>query len=73
MNLSLSECFADVYQDMKDITTLYQIGNAEATGIGLWECKLNFKQYWGQRILSILQALHSLLYLGNVFNDESDI
>lgn len=58
----MSECYADIYQDLKDFLMLYRIGSVEATNDGLWECKLNFEQYWGSRLLEVLSQIHNFNY-----------
>jgi hypothetical protein len=68
---SLSEGFTDIYQDLKDYVSLYNMGTPEIMNDAIWECKNNFKQYWGQRLMNISRVLHHLLY-GNVNLNESD-
>jgi hypothetical protein len=72
LELSLSECMTDTYQDLKDFTQLYQFGNEEAITIGLWECKTNFEQIWGPRIIIVMKEFHNLLYSDTEINDETD-
>ncbi len=69
-SLSLSECFADIYQDVKDFTTAYNIGTVESMNDSLWECKQNFQNYWGERLLAILHNFHFLVYGINDLADE---
>ena len=69
-SVSLSECFSDIYQDMKDFTTLYQIGSPDAINAALWDCVQNFRQYWGGRLLSVLNELHLLLFNNEDLEDE---
>lgn len=71
INLSISECFADIYQDLKNFVSLYQIGNTESMRDGLWECRLNFEQIWGQRVLAVLNNFHDL-YFGSDEIPEKD-
>jgi len=68
---ALSEGFSDIYQDLKDYVSLYNMGTVEIMNDAIWECKNNFKEYWGQRLVNILRVLHSLLY-GNVSLNEKD-
>lgn len=68
--LSLSEAFADIYQDLKNFTLAYSVGNEAAMYEALWECRLNFEQYWGHRLIAALNALHNLFY-GNEALDEN--
>lgn len=67
----LSEGFADIYQDLKDFVSLYNMGTPEIMNDAIWECKKNFKEFWGQRLVNILRVLHSLLY-GNAELKEDD-
>jgi hypothetical protein len=59
-NATISEYMADVYQDLKNFTTLYQTGQLEEMNDALWECHLNFKDFWGIRLANTLRALHIL-------------
>ncbi len=65
VNISISECLTDTYQDLKDFIQLYQIGNEDAVTEGLWECKNNFEQIWGPRIIIVMKEFHNLLF-GNI-------
>ncbi|MDA3893028.1 MAG: DUF5063 domain-containing protein [Salinivirgaceae bacterium] len=67
---SLSEGFADIYQDLKDFVLLYNMGTAEIMNDAIWECKKNFKEYWGQRLVNITRVLHHLLYGGVSLNEK---
>ncbi len=68
---TLSEGFTDIYQDLKDYISLYSMGTPEIMNDAIWECKNNFKNYWGQRLMNITRVLHHLLY-GNVNLNETD-
>ena len=70
-NISLSEGLTDIYQDMKDIGTLFQIGNEESLEGGLFDCKINFERYWGPRLLAVLSIIHNIIY-GTVSLEEED-
>ena len=59
---SLAEYLTDVYQDLKDFTMLYQNGQVEEMNDALWECHLNFKEYWGIRLANSMRAIHMLIY-----------
>jgi hypothetical protein len=59
---SLSEGIADIYQDLKDFIASYNMGTVEIMNDAIWDCKKNFKEYWGQRLVNILRVLHYLLY-----------
>jgi len=68
---SLSEYLADVWQDLKNFTMLYQAGNAEVMNDALWECRTNYQEYWGIRLANAIRAMHILLFSG-VDLDQAD-
>ncbi|PLX05461.1 MAG: DUF5063 domain-containing protein [Marinilabiliales bacterium] len=69
-SVSLSEIFADIYQDLKDFISLYQMGNHDTMNDALFFCKLNFEQYWGQRLLVTMTAIHNLLHGAEDIDNE---
>ncbi|MBN2668240.1 MAG: DUF5063 domain-containing protein [Bacteroidales bacterium] len=72
VNISISEIFADIYQDLVDFVTLYRIGHEESMNDAIWECQQNFEQYWGPRLLAALSAMHPILY-GNTDWSETKV
>jgi len=68
---SLSEGISDIYQDLKDYVYLYNMGTVEIMNDAIWDCKKNFKEYWGQRLTNITRVLHNLLY-GNIILKDND-
>ncbi len=71
LEASISENIADVYQDLKDFILSYRIGTLEVMNDSLWECRTNFEQYWGQRLVNGLRAIHNLVY-GTSDLDETE-
>ena len=71
LEASISENIADVYQDLKDFILSYRIGTLEVMNDALWECRTNFEQYWGQRLVNGLRAIHNLVY-GTSDLDETE-
>jgi hypothetical protein len=73
---SISENIADIYQDIKDFLLLYQTGTNEVMNDAIWECRLNFETFWGQKLLNSMRAVHKFLYsgeeIGKVENHEDD-
>lgn len=61
-SVSLSEVFTDIYQDTRDLLALYVTGVEEIMNDGLWECRLNFEQFWGPRLIAGMAVLHNILY-----------
>lgn len=69
---SLAEGFTDIFQDLKDYISLYNMGTPEIMNDAIWECKRNFAEYWGQRLVNIQRVLHHLLYGGvNLLSDDA--
>src|SRR5665647_1966794 len=73
---SMSENMADIYQDMKDFLLLYQTGTAEVMNDAVWECRMNFESFWGQKLVNSMRAIHKFIYsgeeIGLVENDVED-
>jgi hypothetical protein len=61
---SISENMADIYQDIKDFLLLYQTGTAEVMSDALWECRMNFENFWGQKLVNAMRAIHKFIYSG---------
>lgn len=59
---SISEDLADIYQDLKNFVTIFERGITENMNDALYVCIENFKTYWGQKLVNVLRALHSLKY-----------
>lgn len=69
---SISENMADIYQDIKDFLLLYQTGTNEIMNDAVWECRLNFENYWGQKLVNSMRAIHKFLYSGEVIGKLED-
>jgi hypothetical protein len=52
---------ADLYQDMKDFVSLYSMGVTEIMNDAVWECKMNFENYWGQILVNALRVIHRIV------------
>lgn len=59
---SISENLCDIYQDLKDFIFTFRLGTIELMTDAVWECKKNFNEFWGQKLVNCLRAIHSLLY-----------
>ncbi|HCI54955.1 MAG TPA: DUF5063 domain-containing protein [Bacteroidales bacterium] len=69
---SLAENLADIYQDLKDFVILYQTGTNEIMNDAIWECKMNFENYWGQKLVNSLRAIHKLIYSGEEIGKQPE-
>lgn len=62
ISASISEDITDIYQDIKNFVSIYEQGIEENMAEALYVCHENFKLYWGQKLVNVLRALHSLKY-----------
>ena len=72
LEASISENITDIYQDLKDFILSYRIGTLEVMNDALWECRNNFEQFWGQRLVNGLRALHNLVYGDSDLEETED-
>lgn len=69
---SISENMADIYQDLKDFLLLYQTGTQEVMNDAVWECRMNFENIWGQKLVNSMRAIHKFIYSGEVIGKAAD-
>lgn len=58
--VTISEHLADIYQDLGNFIAVFQLGNKETMNDALFVCLQNFKDYWGQKLVNVLRAVHHL-------------
>lgn len=68
----VSEDLADIYQDVKDFACVYETGMTENMNDALYTCNDHFKNYWGQKLVNVLRALHSVNYDTSTQDDEDN-
>jgi hypothetical protein len=39
----------------------------------LWECRMNFESYWGQKLVNALRAIHKFICSGEPINENDTI
>lgn len=66
----VSENIADIYQDLKNFVCAYKDGTEEMRYDAIVMCKSNFENYWGQRLVNVLRALHEINYGERIDEDE---
>ena len=59
---NISEDLADIYQDLKDFIGVFQLGMNTTMNDSLFVCKEHFAEYWGQRLVNTMRALHNVKY-----------
>jgi hypothetical protein len=60
--VKLSEDLADIYQDLGNFIAVFKNGNKETMNESLIACIGSFREYWGQRLVNALRALHYIRY-----------
>lgn len=60
--VKISEDLADIYQDLGNFIAIFKNGQKETMNDSLILCIQNFEQYWGQRLVNALRALHHIKY-----------
>lgn len=64
VNHTIAEDLADLYQELRDFTSIYSRGLEELMNDAAWELKVRFTEHWGAKLLRALQALHELYVSG---------
>lgn len=72
ISASISEDLADIYQDIKNFIVIYERGIVENMNDALAVCSENFKAYWGQKLVNVLRALHTLKYSDNSDSEDEE-
>ena len=67
---TVSEDLADIYQDLKDFISVFQLGLNATMNDSLCVCKEHFAEFWGQRLVNTMRALHDVKY--NTSDEEAD-
>ena len=70
VNVSITECFADIYQDIMNFILLYREFEDEDRIIAVADCVDNFKTFWGTRTLRLLAELHLIRYSVGMHDNE---
>lgn len=67
---NISEDLADIYQDLKDFISVFQLGLNVTMNDSLYVCKEHFAEFWGQRLVNTMRALHDVKYHTSDVDDE---
>ena len=68
----ISEDLEDIYQDLKDFICVFQLGMNATMNDSLCTCKEHFAEFWGQRLVNTMRALHDVKYNTSP-DDDADI
>jgi len=58
--VTISENLADIYQDLGNFISVFKHAQKETMNDSLAACIESFKEYWGQKLVNALRALHHL-------------
>ncbi len=58
---SISEGLADMYQPLKDFLCVFQMAYEPTMNDALAQCRLWFIEFWGQRLVNVMRALHLIM------------
>ncbi|MFW6389172.1 MAG: DUF5063 domain-containing protein [Marinilabiliaceae bacterium] len=72
LTATVSENLADIYQDIKDFLMSYRTAVTEIMNDALLELNQNFEEYWGQRLVNVLRALHNVAFSGENLDEDED-
>jgi hypothetical protein len=64
VNHTISEDLADLFQELRDFTTIYSLGVDELMNDAAWELGERFAEHWGTKLLRALLALNELYIKG---------
>jgi len=70
---TISEDMADVYQELRDFTTVYARGMEEFMNGAAWLLRERFAEHWGKKLLRALSSLHELYVQDINPEDEDDV
>lgn len=69
---SISEGLADIYQALKDFICVYQLGLDRTMNDALAICIEHFAEFWGQRLVNVMRALHEIKYNASASTEEEE-
>jgi hypothetical protein len=67
---SIAEHIADIYQDLQDFLTLYQVNSIDAKENAVHELQSLFYNNWGIKTLRLLFPLHALFQDGRSYDQS---
>lgn len=69
---NISECLADIYQPLKDFICVFQLGLEQIMNDSLAICRELFAEFWGQRLVNVMRALHDVKYRQLAHGEETE-
>ncbi len=72
LTASISENLADIYQDVKDFLMSYRTAVTEIMNDALIELVNTFEEFWGQRLVNVLRAMHEIAFRGEDLDEDEE-
>ncbi len=69
----ISEDISDIYQDIRDFLEVFQNSPEEIMNDALWECKIQFENSWGDKVLRVSRAMHNVYMSDDISSSEQII
>lgn len=69
---NISECLADIYQPLKDFICVFRLGLEQTMNDSLAICRELFAEFWGQRLVNVMRALHDVKYRQLAHGEETE-
>lgn len=69
---TVSEGMADLYQPLKDFICVFQLGLQQTMNDALVICCEQFAEFWGQRLVNVMRALHDVKYRQLVHEEDRE-
>jgi hypothetical protein len=66
ISFGMAERFADLYEELKNFTKLYEVNIPQAMNDAVWICQKSFESSLGITIIDCLQSLHTFIYNKNI-------
>ncbi|MDR1371663.1 MAG: DUF5063 domain-containing protein [Dysgonamonadaceae bacterium] len=60
--VKISENLADIWQDLGNFIEIFKNGEKKTMSDSTTLCIINFKKFWGQKLVNVLRALHCIKY-----------
>ena len=57
---------------MKDFICVFRLGLEQTMNDSLVICREQFAEFWGQRLVNLMRALHEVKYSRHAADDEED-
>jgi hypothetical protein len=71
VSFMLAENFADLYEQLKNFTSLYEVGLSQSMNDAVWFCRSSFEHNLGVKLTDSLKSLHTLIYDKNLLGSRA--